>query len=59
MPQTDLAFRPVHELSADIARRRLSPVDLVEAFLTCIETREPKLHALTTHQKFLHPGSLM
>jgi aspartyl-tRNA(Asn)/glutamyl-tRNA(Gln) amidotransferase subunit A len=45
MPQTDLAFRPVHELSADIARRRLSPVDLVEAFLTCIETREPKLQA--------------
>src|SRR5215207_4884424 len=35
----------VHELSAAIQARRLSPVDLVEAYLARIEVREPKLRA--------------
>ena len=45
MPHTELAFRPVHELAADVAARRLSPIDLVDAFLTRIEAQEPKLQA--------------
>ena len=45
MPHTELAFRPVHELAADVAARRLSPVDLIDAFLTRIEAQEPKLQA--------------
>jgi aspartyl-tRNA(Asn)/glutamyl-tRNA(Gln) amidotransferase subunit A len=42
---TDPCFLPVHRLAADIAARRLSPVDVVEAFLARIATHEPKLHA--------------
>ena len=45
MSQTNLISRPVHELARDIAARRLSPVELVEAFLARIEAREPKLQA--------------
>lgn len=37
--------RPVHVLSHDLAARRLSPVDLVEACLRRIEALEPRLHA--------------
>ena len=39
------AFRPVHTLAAEIAARRLSPVDLVDECLARIERLEPKLHA--------------
>src|SRR5204863_8991576 len=42
---TDPCFLPVHRLAADIAARRLSPVDVVEAFLARIAAHEPKLHA--------------
>ena len=42
------AFRPVHTLAADIAARRLSPVDLVDEYLARIERLEPKLHAFVS-----------
>src|SRR5215212_5543458 len=42
---TDPCFLPVHRLAAEIAARRLSPVDVVEAFLARIAAHEPKLHA--------------
>jgi aspartyl-tRNA(Asn)/glutamyl-tRNA(Gln) amidotransferase subunit A len=45
MPQSDPSLLPVHELSAVIQCRRLSPVDLVEAHLARIEAKEPKLQA--------------
>ena len=45
MSQTNLISRPAHELARDIAARRLSPVELVEAFVARIEAREPKLQA--------------
>src|SRR5206468_1112121 len=39
------SFLPAHRLAAEIAARRLSPVDIVEALLSRIETHNPKLHA--------------
>ena len=45
---TSLAFRPVHVLAADIAARRLSPVDLVEEYLARIARLDPKLHAFVS-----------
>ena len=42
------AFRPVHELAAEIAARRLSPVDLVDEYLARIERLEPRLHAFVS-----------
>ena len=42
------AFRPVHELAAEIASRRLSPVDLVDEYLARIERLEPRLHAFVS-----------
>ena len=39
------AFLPVHQLSADIAAGRLSPVDLVEDCLTRTAALEPRLQA--------------
>jgi aspartyl-tRNA(Asn)/glutamyl-tRNA(Gln) amidotransferase subunit A len=42
---TSAAFRPAHILAAEIAARRLSPVDLVEECLARIERLEPRLHA--------------
>src|SRR5258705_6617021 len=42
---TDPSFLPTHRLAADIAVRRLSPVDIVEALLSRIEAQNPKLHA--------------
>ena len=42
---TDLAYQPVTRLAAEIAARRLSPVDVVEAFLARIEAHDEKLHA--------------
>jgi aspartyl-tRNA(Asn)/glutamyl-tRNA(Gln) amidotransferase subunit A len=43
-----VAFRPVHVLAADIAARRLSPVDLVDEYLARIERLEPRLHAFVS-----------
>ena len=40
---TSSAFLPVHTLAAEIAARRLSPVELVDEYLTRIERLEPKL----------------
>ena len=45
MPHSDPTSFMVHELSAAIQARRLSPVDVVEAYLARIEAHEPKLHA--------------
>jgi len=41
-------FQPVHRLAADIAARRLSPVDLVDAYLHRIAALDGKLHAFVT-----------
>jgi len=41
----DRSFAPVHQLVAEIAGRRLSPVDLVDALLQRIGAQDPKLHA--------------
>ena len=45
---TSAAFRPAHALAAEIAARRLSPVDLVEECLARIERLEPRLHAFVS-----------
>ena len=45
MLQGDLTLLSVHELSAAIQARRLSPVDLVDAYLERIEAKQPKLQA--------------
>ncbi len=42
---TDPCFLPAHVLTAGIAARRLSPVDLVEAMLARIAAHDAKLHA--------------
>src|SRR5438270_3924270 len=42
---TDPAYQPAHQLAAEIAARRLSPVDIVEAFLARIARLDGKLHA--------------
>ncbi len=45
---TSPAFLPVHEQAAQIAARRLSPVDLVDEYLRRIEQLEPKLQAFVS-----------
>jgi len=45
---TSAAFRPIHWLMAEIAARRLSPVDLVDECLARIERLEPQLHAFVS-----------
>src|SRR3954449_11017888 len=45
LANTDPCFLPAHVLAAEIAARRLSPVDVVDAMLTRIAAHEPKLHA--------------
>src|SRR4051812_776899 len=47
MTQQDLTSLPVHQLSRELQERRLSPVELVDAYLARIEAKEPKLHAYT------------
>jgi aspartyl-tRNA(Asn)/glutamyl-tRNA(Gln) amidotransferase subunit A len=42
---TDLAFTPVHQLSRELLARRLSPIEVVDAYLARIAAHEPKLHA--------------
>ena len=42
---SDPALWPAHVLAREIAARRLSPVDIVEALLVRIERLDPKLHA--------------
>jgi aspartyl-tRNA(Asn)/glutamyl-tRNA(Gln) amidotransferase subunit A len=48
MTMASPAFLPVHVLAAEIAARRLSPVDLVDEYLTRIERFEPKLQAFVS-----------
>jgi aspartyl-tRNA(Asn)/glutamyl-tRNA(Gln) amidotransferase subunit A len=45
MRRSDPTLLPVHELSAELLARRLSPVEVVDAYLARIEAREPKLQA--------------
>ncbi|MEA2731539.1 MAG: aspartyl-tRNA(Asn)/glutamyl-tRNA(Gln) amidotransferase subunit, partial [Acetobacteraceae bacterium] len=42
---SNIFLSPAHVLSSEIAARRLSPVDLIDALLTRIATHDPKLHA--------------
>jgi aspartyl-tRNA(Asn)/glutamyl-tRNA(Gln) amidotransferase subunit A len=41
----DITLVPVHQLSRELQERRLSPVELVDAFLARIEAHDSKLHA--------------
>ena len=45
MSQQDPTELPVHELSQQLMSRRLSPVDLVEAYLARVQAHDGKLHA--------------
>ena len=45
MSQTDPTLFPAHKLASEIAARRLSPVDVVDAYLGRIAAKEPKLQA--------------
>ena len=45
MSASDLTFLSAHQLSQALAARRLSPVELTEAFLARIQAQEPKLQA--------------
>jgi aspartyl-tRNA(Asn)/glutamyl-tRNA(Gln) amidotransferase subunit A len=42
---TDPSLLPASELAQDIAAKKLSPVDVVDALLARVERLEPKLHA--------------
>lgn len=42
---TELAFEPAHVLAREIAARRISPVEVVDALLRRIDRLEPKLQA--------------
>jgi aspartyl-tRNA(Asn)/glutamyl-tRNA(Gln) amidotransferase subunit A len=42
---SELAFTPVHQLSRELMARRLSPIELVDAYLARIAQHEGKLHA--------------
>src|ERR1700682_1694799 len=42
---SDPCLAPAHVLSREIAARRLSPVDLMDALLARIAAHDPKLHA--------------
>jgi len=45
MSNPDPTLLPAHKLAAEIAARRLSPVDVVDAYLERIAVKQPKLHA--------------
>ena len=47
MDMDELTRLPVHEIALRLQQRRLSPVDLVEAFLARIDAQDPTLHAYT------------
>ena len=48
MNEDDLCYRSAVELAADVAARRLSPVEIVETFLRRIERLNPTLNAYCT-----------
>lgn len=45
MSHADPTLLPVHQLSQEIMAGRLSPIDLTEAYLARIESKEPKLQS--------------
>ena len=45
MSESNLTYLSAHQLSQALAARRLSPVELTEAFLARIQALEPKLQA--------------
>ena len=45
MSQQDLTLVPVHQLSQLLQSRKLSPVELMDAYLEKISQQDPKLHA--------------
>ena len=45
MSQSELTLLPVHTLSQELMARRLSPVELTEAYLARIQAKDPKLQA--------------
>lgn len=46
MGDTELAYRSAAELAADIAGRRVSPLEVMEETLRRVEAREPSLNAI-------------
>src|SRR6266511_3926518 len=48
MEDTELCYRSATELANDVATKRVSPVEVVEAFLARIERLNPKLNAYCT-----------
>jgi aspartyl-tRNA(Asn)/glutamyl-tRNA(Gln) amidotransferase subunit A len=45
---TSPALLPVHTLAAEIAARRLSPVDVLDEYLGRIDRLDTKLHAFVS-----------
>ena len=48
MSDRDIAFEPAHRLARLVADRKLSPVELVNVYLTRIEELNPKINAYLT-----------
>ena len=48
MPGTDLIYRPAHELGVLMRERKLSPVEVVDAYLERIEAIDSKVRAYIT-----------
>src|SRR5262249_5323171 len=48
MDTVELCYRPATELARDVAAKRLSPVEVVDAFLIRIERLNPRLGAYCT-----------
>ena len=48
MPGTDLIYRPAHELGSMMRERKLSPVEVVDAYLERIEAIDSKVRAYIT-----------
>src|SRR3982751_1383974 len=46
MEATDIAYMSASDLAGKVSRRRLSPVEVVEATIARIEARNPSLNAL-------------
>lgn len=54
--QNELCFMPAVELAARVYAKEVSPVEIVDAFLACIDAVNPKLNAYVTilHDKARH-----
>ena len=44
----DLTHLPAHVLAADIAARRVSPVEVIDAVIAKVNAQEPRLNAFVT-----------